>query len=111
LEQARREIAARPVGSMTFDQAMQAVVNGKMVTRSGWHILRALQECGNCDDPERYWPFRYQGWSISDMKLDNLQGVGSGSGDPYNPTDEDRAATDWMEYQRPEFDIWVDLHE
>ena len=108
LELARKQIAARKVGTMTFDQALQMVVAGKMVTRPGWPILRALRDWELGPDSEGY--FCYQGRLFEDWELDNLEGGVSGGGLPYNPTDEDRNATDWMEYQPP-IDLRVDLYD
>jgi hypothetical protein len=97
MQMARKQIAVPRVGMMTFAQAMQAVADDKMVTRPGWGILDALLRWGDADRPEiMYWT------------LDNLHGGTSGSGEPYHPSEEDRAATDWMEYQAPEIDTWVD---
>src|SRR5262245_47504397 len=42
LAQARKQLALSRVGTMTFPEAMQAVANGKWVTRPGWGILRSL---------------------------------------------------------------------
>jgi hypothetical protein len=88
---ARRQIAARNIGKMTFAEAMQAVTKGKLVTRPGWHILRVVVNFERRDEGE-----------VFDWELDNFDGFPSGGGSPYEPTEDDRAATDWMEYQVPE---------
>lgn len=95
---ARSQLGGRKAGMMTFDEAMKLVrTQNAMVTRPRWHILRAV----------RRGIAEYKG-TFSDMKLDNHDGGTSGSGRPYEPTDEDRAATDWMIYQSPE-ENWVEL--
>lgn len=94
---ARKQIAGRKTGTMTFDEAMRIVrKEDEMVTRPGWGILRAVRR-----------NFGFPG-SVCNFKPDNTEGLGSGDGWPYKPTDEDRAATDWMYYQTPD-ENWVEL--
>jgi len=81
---------------MTFDEAIGLVHTGNaMVTRPAWDIFCCLRL--NYDGSLGYW------------KLDNCDGGWSGHGWPHTPTDEDRAATDWMLYQAPQ-DNWVELN-
>jgi hypothetical protein len=96
---ARSQVAGRTTGTMTFDQAMDAVRAGAKVTRPSWDILCLVAINVSIDDEER---------PIFFWKLDNCDGTFSGDGWPYKPTDEDRASTDWMLYQRPQ-DNWVEL--
>jgi len=92
---ARSQVARRKPGTMTFDQAMQVARTNTMVTRPSWNIFCAIA------------PNEEEG-TLLFWKLDNCDGTFSGTGFPYKPTDEDRAATDWMFYQAPQ-DNWVEL--
>ena len=92
---ANKQVNGRQAGTMTFQEAMDlARTSDEMVTRTAWRIERAVVPRADDD--------------LHDMYLDNTEGGWSGSGTPYKPTDEDRAATDWMLYQTPE-ENWVDL--
>lgn len=95
LKLARRQLAEPRDGNMSFPEAMDLVKVGKMVTRPHWVILRTLvsNEVYGSDDPGDQ--------DVMDFWLDNLSGSRSGSFSPYEPTDEDIAATDWMIYQQP----------
>lgn len=107
IEHARNQVDGRNRGTMTFDDAMGLVRNeGVMVTRPSWSIFCAVRtsypqrllddEGSDEENPVMFW------------RLDNCDGVPSGNGWPFGPSDEDRAATDWMLYQRPQ-DNWVEL--
>lgn len=96
---ARMQVDARKPGTMTFDQAMEAARAGTKVTRPSWDILCLIAMNDSIDDEEK---------PILFWKLDNYDGTFTGDGWPYNSTDEDRAATDWMLYQSPQ-DNWVEL--
>lgn len=80
---------------MTFGQAMQVARTDAMITRPSWNIFCAIA------------PHAEDG-SLFFWKFDNCDGTFSGDGWPYKPTDEDRAATDWMIYQAPQ-ENWVEL--
>lgn len=81
---------------MTFDQAMEMARSpGVLVTRRSWEI-----SCGIRPDEEG---------SIFYWKLDNCDGLPSGNGWPYEPADEDRAATDWNALGRPRRRNWIEL--
>jgi len=91
----RRQLAGRWIGEMTFDEAMQVIRLGHlMVTRPNWNIFHAVRF--DEDGSVGYWV------------LDNGDGDWSGFGRPYHPTDEDRAASDWMRYQAPQ-ECWVEF--
>jgi hypothetical protein len=92
---ARSQIDDRKPGAMTFDEAVELLHTRRaMVTRPEWSIFAAMRLD---DDGELgYW------------ELDNCDGGCSGVGRPYKPTDEDRAASDWMLYQAPQ-ENWVEL--
>jgi hypothetical protein len=93
---ARSQAEGRKGGTMTFDEAIElARSRSIMVTRSGWNIFGGIR-LDEDDGKVWYW------------KLDNCDGFPSGGGWPYNPTDEDRAASDWMLYQAPQKN-WVEL--
>jgi hypothetical protein len=80
---------------MTFDEAMRMVsTRHALVARPEWNIFHAIQ--------------RGTDGSLWRFKLDNCEGGRSGDGWPYKPTDEDRAATDWIFYQPPD-ENWVEL--
>ena len=92
---ARSQVDGRKPGTMTFDQAMQVARTGAMITRPSWNIFCAIashEEAG----------------SLFFWKLDNCDGTFSGDGWAPTPSDEDRAATDWMLYQAPQ-ENWVEL--
>ena len=106
MEKVRKQLAVPRSGTMTFAEAMRAVANGKLVTRPGWEILRALARGPKDNESSGYV---VDDWVVDDFyRLDNLDGAPTGNISPYVPTDEDRAATDWMQYQRPMFDMWID---
>jgi hypothetical protein len=93
---ARSQLEGRKTGTMTFEEAMQLVrTRYAMVTRPTWNIFCCLRF--DVDGSLAYW------------KLDNCDGGWSGDGWPYEPTDQDRAATDWMLYQAPQ-NNWVELN-
>ena len=105
MRSSREQIALRRGGTITVDEAMQAVADDKMVTRPTRSILRALLD--GDEDPDYHATFFYRGRTVLKWKLDNLDGGPSGSGDLYEPTDDDRVATDLMEYHRPD-EVWFD---
>jgi hypothetical protein len=93
---ARSQVAGRKGALMTFDEAIELSRSRSiMITRPGWDIFGGIR-LDDDDGKVRYW------------KLDNCDGFPSGEGWPYNPTDEDRAASDWMLYQAPQKN-WVEL--
>ena len=93
---ARRQVAGRKIGSMTFHQEAHAARTSEYgVTRPSWSLLRTVRR-DSFNGPLR------------DYYLDCYDGGGSGTSGSYTPTDEDRAATDWMFYQTPD-DNWVEL--
>jgi hypothetical protein len=92
---ARSQVEGRKGATMGFGEAIELLRSSSiMVTRSGWNIFGGIR----LDDDGNVWYW----------KLDNCDGGPSGSGWPYNPTDEDRAASDWMVYQAPQKN-WVEL--
>jgi hypothetical protein len=92
---ARSQVEGRKGGTMTFDEAIeQSRSRNIMVTRPSWNIFGGIR----LDDDGKLWYW----------KLDNCDGGPSGNGWPYKPTDEDRAASDWMLYQAPQ-ENWVEL--
>jgi hypothetical protein len=92
---ARNQVERRRPGTMTFEEAMAKTrIGNAMVTRPAWNIFRALR----LDDDQ-----------LLDFTLDNCDGDPSGLGKPYKPTDDDRAARDWMLYQAPA-ENWIELH-
>jgi hypothetical protein len=97
---ARNQVERRGTGTMTFKEAMakarnvNAPIRNAMVTRSAWNIFRTIR----LDDDH-----------LMDFELDNCDGDPSGSGSPYEPTDDDRAASDWMLYQAPDKN-WIELY-
>lgn len=79
---------------MTFEEAMELVqTKHDLVTRSSCNIFFAL---------------RHLSEGVVLWELDNCDGIPPDSGRPYKPTQEDRDATDWMLYQKPQ-DNWVEL--
>jgi hypothetical protein len=52
IEVTREQIAARQVGNLTYNQAMQLVAEDKMVTRPAWGILIPLWEGDFGEGPE-----------------------------------------------------------
>jgi len=97
---ARSQVDGRKPGTMTFDEAMRLVrARDALVTRPSWNIFCLLAINDSIDDEEK---------PIFFWRLDNCDGTLTGDGWPYNPTDEDRAATDWMSYQAPQ-DNWIEL--
>src|ERR1700691_1589441 len=100
---ARNQVDGRKTGTMTFDEAMRLIATKRvMVTRPSWNVFCAVRMDEHYLDDT--WVKEVHYW-----KLDNCDGNWSGDGWPYNPTDEDRAATDWMLYQAPQ-ENWVELH-
>lgn len=101
-ELAAKRLSVPRVGTMGFDEAMNLVTNSFAVTRADWDIDRHLMVGGDRFDPESRYDFHLGGYYIHDecgrdWKL-------------YCPTDEDRAAADWMKYERvPE--LWIDLDD
>lgn len=101
----RSALAQPRTGCMTFEQAIDAVVEDKMVTRPHWGVLEALVPTQFYDS--RY--FHHKGRAIDRFELDNLDGTPTGHGSSYSPSDEDKAATDWMYYQAPNVELWPDF--
>lgn len=105
LAHARNQVENRRTGKMTFDEAIRLVhTSDAMVARPNWNIFCAIITAGSgdairddaaCDGSLHYWTF------------DNCDGSRGGSGHPYHPDDEDRAATDWMVYQSPT-ENWIE---
>ena len=92
---ARSQVAGRKSGTMTFDEAIELSRSRTiMVTRPGWNIFGGIR----LDDDNKVWYW----------ELDNCDGGPSGGGWPYNPTEEDRAASDWMPYRAPQ-ENWVEF--
>ena len=99
----RSQLEGRKAGTMTFDEAMDLIAQEQvMVTRPSWGIFNALRMDEEYTD-EGTWIKTLGYW-----RLDNTEGTYSGDGHPYHPTEEDRAAKDWMLYQTPE-EHWVEL--
>jgi hypothetical protein len=101
------QTAVRKTGALTYLEAMQLVVSGRSVTRTGWGILHAIMAMKEAFDDDYYGCNREpsiftEGQSVWDWEYDNADGSRGGFGEIYDPTPEDRAATDWMEYQIPE---------
>jgi hypothetical protein len=94
---ARTQVVGRRTGTMRFDEAMNRARRGAPVTRPNWGIFRAVIRI----DPDDFG-------ELLNWTFDNTEGTNSGTGSRYTPTDEDRAATDWMIYQNPE-ENWVEL--
>ena len=100
---ARSQFVGRNNGDMSFDQAMElARIERVAVTRPGWDIFLAVRI------EEKYITAEQHEEWCHYFRFDNCDGIPSGSGWPYRPSDDDRAATDWMLYQTPQ-DNWVDL--
>jgi hypothetical protein len=83
------------MGTMTFDDAMRAIVSGEAMTRPNWDIDRHLRAGGTMESIEG-GEFRVLGNSVVDRCNHYWEF--------YRPSEDDRTAADWMKFEpAPEF--------